>query len=274
MSWFNNIFYEHYLHAYPQDFHLKDQLRYYVVKHRMTKELLEYIQRTWKKILTICDVWAGYGYDDTLFKKVVRHYYPDVEIQVDIFDPELNFYKETTHTKQEGISYYEQSFLTIDIPTYTNHYDVIICSEVVEHLRTSEQEVFFTNFNHILKIGGMILLTTPNGSSIFKTIAGLLQRKKHQKDLFEAEFNHRYAHIGVAPLFQLMGLFVRKWFELQKIYPATRLSSTRFSQINIVLNTLFRICVWVNLFFSTDILWIAEKKGWMDTTKRYNTFSL
>lgn len=176
----------------------------------MAKELLQYIEDSGKKSFSICDVGAGYGYDDTLFKTIIRHYYPDVTLQIDIFDPEINFYKDTTHTKQADITYYEQSFLSIDVQKYHDYYDIIICSEVVEHLWTSEQEVFFSNFNHILKVGGMVLLTTPNGSSLFKTIAGLLQRKHKQTELFAAEFNHRYAHIGVAPLFQLMGLFLRK----------------------------------------------------------------
>lgn len=270
---YKEIFNANYKTAYPVSFHLKDQLWYYEIKYSMILEVLNYIERTKKETLTLCDVWGWYWYDDTFIKNVVHHYFPHVTITVDLFDPDINFYHGTTHNKQPDIEYHEESFLTIDMLLYKDKYDIIVCSEVIEHLWWAEQEICFVNFNRILKKWGILLLTTPNWSSILKVWFWLLQWKKNNYDTFMSEFNHRYAHIGIPTLFQILGLFVRKWFTVQSIVPSTFVSSTLVSPLSIWMNILFKILIWLNLFLSTDNLYIVTKNEEIDETKWYNTLS-
>ena len=65
---------------------------------------------------------------------MVENYFPDVLVTIDLFDPDIDFYRDTVHHKQEGITYYNTSFLTIDLAQFREKYDIIICSEVIEHL--------------------------------------------------------------------------------------------------------------------------------------------
>lgn len=81
----------------------------------------------------------------------------DVTIDVDVIDPTSDFYNTVHHlndsdiNRQKTINYIEDSFVHMDLNNYHEKYDIIICCEVIEHLWTSEQEVFFANFNRILK---------------------------------------------------------------------------------------------------------------------------
>lgn len=239
----------------------------------MILEVLNYIKHTGKTTLHMCDVGWGYGYDDTFIRNVVRHYYPNVSIEVDLFDPDIDFYRDTIHKKQDNINYYSESFLTINMDQYQNKYDLIVCSEVIEHLWWAEQEICFTNFNKILKRWGLILLTTPNGSSIIKTLYGLIKRKRWDYDTFLSEHNHRYAHIGIPTLFQVIGLFVRKGFKVDKIIPSAPTSWIPVTSFHIMVNKLFKILLWVNLFFSTDNLYVVRKSEDINTNLWYNTLS-
>lgn len=240
----------------------------------MIKQILHFIHRTGKKHINICDVWGGYWYDNTFIRKMVSQYFADVTIEVDLFDPDINFYRDTVHHKQEWITYYDTSFLTIDLNNFREKYDIVICSEVVEHLRWPEQEMCFAQFNNVLSFWWLLLVTTPNGSSIVKTLYWLLQRKKWEYDTFMSEHNHRYAHIGISTLFQVLWLCLRKWFEVQKIIPSTITSGILVSPISITCNYLFHILVGINLFISTDNVYVATKIAPLDTSKRYNTLEL
>ncbi len=62
-------------------------------------------------------------------------YFPHVTIEVDLFDPDIDFYRDTIHNKQPDITYFIESFLSIDTEVFNQKYDIIICSEVYEHLR-------------------------------------------------------------------------------------------------------------------------------------------
>lgn len=92
-----------------------------------------------------------------LLRKLASIYCPNTTIHVDVLDPTTDFYNTVHHLeesdigKQSKINYIEESFLAFDTQANSEKYDIILCCEVIEHLRTSEQEVFFANFNRILK---------------------------------------------------------------------------------------------------------------------------
>lgn len=74
-----------------------------------------------------------------------------------MIDPTIDFYNKVHHlnnsdiVQQQHITYIEESLLTMDISDHREKYDIIICSEVIEHLLSNEQEVFFAQFNRILQ---------------------------------------------------------------------------------------------------------------------------
>jgi len=275
MSFLSKKFYSTYWESYPTDFHLKDYLWYYLLKWYLFAAVKKYIDTHHVKELSICDIGGGYGYDNLLLKKLLAFYYPEVTIQVDLIDPNINFYADTTHQKQSFINYHETSFLTMDIAPLKKKYDLIICSEVVEHLWGAEQEVCFSRFNEVLKLGGIVYLTTPNGSSVLKNAFGLRHWKAKNDTYFLCEFNHRYAHIGIPTIFQTLGLFIRKSFKVDHIYPTTLFSGTNLSRFSLIANIPF-LWLWrINLFFSCGNVTIAVKDKELDLTQWYNkeTFS-
>ena len=269
-------FHSAYQAIYPNDLHLKHELRYYLSKVRVVNNVLKYIKESGKKRIKVCDIDWGYGYDDLLIRKLAHESMPDVKIDIDVLDPTVDFYNTIHHLddsdigKQSEINYILESFLTFDTKANHEKYDIILCCEVIEHLRTSEQEVFFSNFNRILKPGGLVALTVPNGSNTFKQLFGLYTRSRKQNHIFEAEFNYRYSHIGVPTIFQVLGLFQRKWFQVQDVYGTTFLSSTKTNRLQIILHKIFDLFCYINLFFSTDAVYIAKKEHKLDDKMWHN----
>ncbi len=273
-------FHKKYYEIYPNDLHLKHELWYYMIKYRISFSILKYLEKLQATHVRIADVGGGYGYDGLLIRALAAQTMPSLTIDIDVIDPTVNFYndvhalQESDISKQNNIAYIEESLLTFDTSKATEKYDIIICSEVIEHLRTSEQEIFFAQFNRILKPGGLITLTCPNGSSLFKQLIGLLTWKRNQQHLFEAEFHYRYSHIGVPTIFQVLGLFQRKGFQVGRIYPSSPVSATKVSTWSKLWTFFLRLPVRTNLFLSTTNVYVAKKEEQLDLKTRHNTFTL
>lgn len=270
-------FFSLYQQIYPQDLHIKHELWYYISKYRVMSAILTHIKQSGKKQFAVADIGGGYGYDDILLNTLIKQQFPDVTLTLDVIDPTVDFYntvhklEESDIRKQHQITYIEQSLLTIAPDAYTHKYDILLCCEVIEHLWTNEQEVFFSQFNRMCKPDGMIALTVPNGSSTLKQLAGLYTWKRKQNHLFTAEFHYRYSHIGVPTLFQVLWLFQRKWFQVTRIFSTTPLSSTKTTLINRFFQQLFSCLGYFSLFFSTDVVYIAKKTQPLDETVWHNS---
>lgn len=70
----------------------------------------------------------------------------------------------------ESITWYSQD-LNADL-TLADAFDVVICTEVIEHLENPRE--VFRNLHRLLRPGGTLLLTTPNQESIRSYVALLL----------------------------------------------------------------------------------------------------
>jgi SAM-dependent methyltransferase len=44
---------------------------------------------------------------------------------------------------------------------YTSHFDIIVCSEVIEHIQDEQKLSFLNNLKALLKPNGFLILTTP-----------------------------------------------------------------------------------------------------------------
>ena len=67
------------------------------------------------------------------------------------------------------------------LPIDSNHADIILCQEGIEHLQ--DQFFIFSEFNRILKKGGILILTTPSISNIRSKLSHLFSETENFKKL-------------------------------------------------------------------------------------------
>ena len=67
------------------------------------------------------------------------------------------------------------------LPIDSNHADIILCQEGIEHLQ--DQFLIFSEFNRILKKGGILILTTPSISNLRSKLAYLFMETENFKRL-------------------------------------------------------------------------------------------
>ena len=109
---------------------------------------------------------------------------------------------------------YERKLLgfSTSISCADNTYDAVVAGEFIEHLYPDDVEKTFCEIFRVLKLGGQLLLTTPNPQSVWL-------RWRRQSVLGGAHLSQHYAHALVFRL-QLMG------FSRVKVYGSGRTSRT------------------------------------------------
>jgi len=92
-----------------------------------------------------------------------------------------------------------------DLPYPDNYFDVIVLSEVLEHLPYSPLKMF-REFKRVLKPGGAVQISTPNPAGIGKLIALALGRAPLEPDIkIFAKEDDTYSHKGLT--------FFKSWRE-------------------------------------------------------------
>ncbi len=84
-----------------------------------------------------------------------------------------NWAIERNRAKYPHVEFISGNILTYDF--HASHYDVVICSEVIEHIPVEEQKTLITIAANTLKPRGFAIFTTPN-----KKIMSKLKIKEHQ----------------------------------------------------------------------------------------------
>ncbi|MCK9467364.1 MAG: class I SAM-dependent methyltransferase [Candidatus Absconditabacterales bacterium] len=151
-------------HDYPGgDYGL---IRYYHKKK--ARIVMKNILKFQDKNKTLLDAGCGRGpyvfLAKNYFKKIFAFEY-DVK--------ELNFAKKNNYNNEKII--YNQVDLT-NIPLETESIDYIICSEVLEHIPDYQKAC--NECYRVLKKGGKMILSMPNGSSLFYKIAKIRNQNK------------------------------------------------------------------------------------------------
>ena len=74
---------------------------------------------------------------------------------------------EVVNQKYEGCSYWGggRVFKGDKLPFTDNMFDLITCTEVIEHILPKHMELFLSELRRIMKVGGRILITTPNNEN-------------------------------------------------------------------------------------------------------------
>lgn len=176
--------------------------------HRI-REIAKYISRVGpgKKIL---DIGIGYGFLDIFLKE-------DFGLDVAGMEIEENIPSYCLLAESHGIPIIPGELSKKQCSIADNSFDIVIFSEVIEHLRISPLKVLL-EIKRILKSGGRLLLTTPNMArltNILRLVMGRNIVEEFPDD--DSQLNHitdRMTHIREYTMNELRLLMGRAGFEI------------------------------------------------------------
>jgi len=143
------------------------------------------------KNIKLLDVGAGHKPYKKLFKD---SFYESCEHET--------IYKEVNLKNSDKHSFYCD--ITKEIPKPDNHYDLIICNEVLEHI--NEPFLALKEFNRILKPNGKLVLTAPQSHGLHQEPHNYFNYLSHGLEYLLKKAN--FTDIQVSPLggiFHLLG---------------------------------------------------------------------
>ncbi|MFZ5971019.1 MAG: class I SAM-dependent methyltransferase [Bacteroidota bacterium] len=189
-------------------------------RENAVKFFLKYIEehRTALQNKTVADLSAGSGFIINEFHKAGA--------QVLLFDlfPEQNKFCEIPCSRVD---------LQKTLPMPNNSVDYAICAETIEHL--PNQHFFFQEVARILKPNGILLLTTPNSSSLRSRFSQFLMESEHYSQPAPNEWNAftrwpeskegYFSRLFISGILRLRTLAALQSLSIQKIH-RTGASST------------------------------------------------
>lgn len=145
---------------------------------------------------------------------------PELKVDVTHFDlsmpPEgdlvINFGSTTVTTK-----YMALDLESTPLPAATESYDSILCSEVLEHLDVDPM-FMLSEINRVLKMGGTLVLSTPNScstQSLWKLLRGYEPYfyMQYHKDRNPYRHNYEYSKRTLKTVLEAAGFEVDIWTE-------------------------------------------------------------
>jgi SAM-dependent methyltransferase len=184
---------------------------------------------------TVVDAPAGNGITSTQLKSVGAKV-----LAYDLFpeffrDPEIRCFKAN---------------LAEGLPLASDSADVFVCQEGIEHL--SDQLKMFQEFGRVLRLGGRLMITTPNASNLKARLSYLLGESESFSKLlppneadslwFAPDDAIYFGHVFLVGLFKLRFFGKMTGFRLLKIHP-TRVNATAF----LLFPFLYPLIFWSNL---------------------------
>jgi 2-polyprenyl-3-methyl-5-hydroxy-6-metoxy-1,4-benzoquinol methylase len=150
-------------------------------------------------------------------------------------------------------------------------FDIILCSEIFEHLYDEEKVKLMNNINYLLKNNGYLIITTPTTDSIPRNIYEsdnkLLIKlnnfifKNSYEDRILTDFKGgRHHHVGVCNKKYYHKLAYRKGFEIIKVWPSSIAMGAGMPKI--ILQIANIIFVKMNPFgkkYSTNLIYLYKK---------------
>lgn len=141
---------------------------------------------------------------------------PDLEIEVTNYDPdedrihEFHAYGHTFRSYFADLEYHE-------MPVDDGYFDWILCCEVLEHMEIDPM-FMLEEVNRITKLGGHMLLTTPNVVStrgLTKMVSGIEPHfyMQYNKDRSYNRHNYEYSARSLATLLHAAGFSGKVWTE-------------------------------------------------------------
>lgn len=194
---------------------------------------------------TVLDVGCGFGWLEYRLKDKVKHI-----TGIDVNDNDILKAKNEINSKNV-------EFITgnaLKLPFKDNNFDVVISSEVIEHLPKNSEECFLKEISRVLKKEGKLFLTTPFDDTRSKLLdlAWWFIGHRHYsiKDLdkYTKKINFRRVDYkicgGFWSMLGLLNLYISKWI----------FSRNRFFE---------------NYFYKKELNELKKNNGWMNLMVKY-----
>lgn len=145
---------------------------------------------------------------------------PGVSIDVTHFDlsmPSEGKMPINFGSKQLNLRYMAVDLESTPLPTKDDTYDSILCSEVLEHLDVDPMYML-AELNRVLKLGGTLVLSTPNScstQSLWKLLRGYEPYfyMQYHKDRSPYRHNYEYSKRTLKTVLEAAGFEVDVWTE-------------------------------------------------------------
>jgi SAM-dependent methyltransferase len=122
-------------------------------------ETLRVVPKTPRK-LKVLDIGIASGHLAILVKKLFNYQV----FGIDKKRPETNYWKK--RFDGEGIEFRLCDLEKDPIPFEDEYFDIVLFCEVLEHLSNQAGRITLKEINRVLKQGGTLILTTPNGAGL------------------------------------------------------------------------------------------------------------
>lgn len=166
----------------------------------------------------VLEVGCGVGTNIRMLNKLLPASM-DVEFQgVDISPKAIQ--EAAEYSKKEGI---RKAFFEVgkaeDLKYDAGVFDIVICTEVLEHL--PGPKVAISEMYRVLKKGGCAIITTPNGTNVFRRLVGKRIKKRLESEV-EILDPHElrddsYGHISVLGSRELLRMSRETGFKIEHI---------------------------------------------------------
>ena len=186
----------------------------------ITKLFAEEARRN-KESIGVLDVGCGNGVDLFCINSIYNDFQKSIFVGLDLSEENI---RSCNNAKDEK-NIPNINFLVGDIESMSfkeGTFDVVICSEVLEHLPNQTHVVM--EIRRILKDGGALIISTPNKSNSFLKIArffrflGLWKHKSEGKmKQGIPPFGEGFGHISTRSLSELVDIFSKAKFKIESI---------------------------------------------------------
>lgn len=239
---------------------------YIYTKYYLLKRAIDYILIS-KKQINILDVGGASGVDLKCISDYLISLNFNQSINYIVVDRNFDFYDQ--RLKHDFIRYINLDFISDSNKLKEDYwkFDIIISSEVIEHIWDIDKERFFVNFNNLLNTWWLLLTSIPNGSSILKNI--LMIHYKNNLSMTEDDFQNEYHHKWVPTIGESISLYNRKWFSIENILYTNFAFWLEDSFLWNLSRYLFYFPI-IRYLFSTNIVYIWTKTEDINISKWYN----
>jgi len=145
-------------------------------------------------------------------------------------------------------------------------YDIVIFSEVVEHLTEIEKEIAFINLNKFLNKNGYLIISCPITDYLGKRI--FYSRFKGLKERVRLDYRTIRSHIAIPSITQIISLFYRKGFTDVKIKPLPIILPFKKKVIEPIINIIEYFSVifpnWFRVYLSPGVVVVGRKTSPLD----------
>ena len=173
---------------------------------------IEFVGKNNFKGKEVVDVGCGFGWLEYRMASLAKSI-----VAIDIDDKNIKL--ASKYVKNKNVSFVKASAL--ELPIKTNSIDIVISSEMLEHLPVGTEEIFFKEVHRVLKDNGYFYITTPfkNFWSVIFDPAWWLIKHRHYsiKDLKKMAEKSGLKMIKYKvggkwwSLIGLMNMYVSKW---------------------------------------------------------------